>query len=119
MLNEVRSILALAEPDRRPPILLTEALHGEGVPELWDALAEHRAALASDGRLDERRRRNLSAEVFAVASSRAKAHIQEAVAGDPALQRLLAAVERRELDPLSAVRQILEEVFELDDSDDR
>jgi LAO/AO transport system kinase len=119
MLNEVRSILALAEPDRRPPILLTEALHGEGVPELWDALAEHRAALASDGGLDERRRRNLSAEVFAVASSRAKAHIQEAVAGDPALQRLLAAVERRELDPLSAVRQILEEVFELDDSDDR
>jgi LAO/AO transport system kinase len=119
MLNEVRSILALAEPDRRPPILLTEALHGEGVPELWDALAEHRAALASDGRLDERRRRNLSAEVFAVASSRAKAHIQAAVAGDPALQRLLAAVERRELDPLSAVRQILEEVFELDDSDDR
>lgn len=119
MLNEVRSILALAEPDRRPPILLTEALHGEGVPELWDALAEHRAALESDGRLDERRRRNLSAEVFAVASSRAKAHIQEAVAGDPALQRLLAAVERRELDPLSAVRQILEEVFELDDSDDR
>lgn len=119
MLNEVRSILALAEPDRRPPILLTEALHGEGVPELWDALAEHRAALESDGRLDERRRRNLSAEVFAVASSRAEAHIQAAVAGDPALQRLLAAVERRELDPLSAVRQILEEVFELDDSDDR
>lgn len=119
MLNEVRSIVALAEPERRPAMLLTEALRGDGVPELWDALREHRAVLEGDGRLEARRRRNLSAEVFALASSRAKAHLQAAVAGDPALRRVLAAVEERELDPLSAVRQILEEVFELDGSDDR
>src|SRR5918999_137800 len=31
MLNEVRSIVALSEPDRRPPILLTDALNGDGV----------------------------------------------------------------------------------------
>jgi LAO/AO transport system kinase len=39
MLQEVRSIVAL-DPvrERRPAILLTEALRGEGVPELWDAL---------------------------------------------------------------------------------
>ena len=119
MFNEVRSIVALAEPGRRPPILLTEALRGENVPELWDALAEHRAALESDGRLEERRRRNLADEVFAVASSRAKEHLQAAVAEDPALQRLLAAVADRRLDPLSAVQRIMEEVFELDGSDDR
>jgi hypothetical protein len=41
------------------------------------------------------------------------------VAGDPELQRVLARVEERELDPLSAVRQIMEEVFELDGADDR
>jgi LAO/AO transport system kinase len=119
MLNEVRSIVGLAEPDRRPPILLTEALRGENVPELWDALAAHRAALERDGRLEERRRRNLAAEVFAVASSRAKEHLQTAVAEDPALQRLLAAVAERRLDPLSAVQRIMEEVFELDGADDR
>ena len=113
MLNEVRSIVALAEPDRRPAILLTEALRGENVDRLWDALAAHRSALASDGRLEERRRRNLAAEVFAVASSRAKAYLQDAVAEDPGLQRVLAAVAARELDPLSAVQRIMEEVFEL------
>ena len=42
MLNEVRSIVGLAEPDRRPAILLTEAIRGENVPELWTALEEHR-----------------------------------------------------------------------------
>jgi LAO/AO transport system kinase len=119
MLNEVRSIVGLAEPERRPPIVLTEALRGDGVPELWDALAAHRDALAGDGRLEERRRRNLSAEVFAVASSRAKAHLEAAVAEDPALRRVLEAVEARELDPLSAVQRILEEVFGLDGTDDR
>jgi LAO/AO transport system kinase len=119
MLNEVRSIVALAEPAERPAILLTGALDGENVPALWDALEEHRAVLERDGRLEERRRKNLAAEVFAVASSRASAHLRAAVAGDPALQRVLARVEDRELDPLSAVRQIMEEVFELDGADDR
>jgi LAO/AO transport system kinase len=119
MLNEVRSIVALAEPERRPAILLTEALMGENVQELWAAIEAHRAALASDGRLDERRRKNLSSEVFAVASSRANAHLRAAVAEDPELQRVLSQVERRELDPLSAVREIMEEVFRIDGSRDR
>jgi LAO/AO transport system kinase len=119
MLNEVRSIVALAEPDRRPPILLTEALRGENIAELWAAIEDGRTALANDGRLEVRRRKNLAAEVFAVASSRANAHLRAAVAGDPGLQRVLAKVEERELDPLTAVREIMEEVFELDGPDDQ
>ena len=119
MLSEVRSIVGLAEPDRRPAIILTEALHGEHVPELWATLEEHRAGLERDGRLDVRRRTNLAAEVFAVASSRASAHLRAAVAEDPELRAVLARVEERELDPLSAVKEILEEVFELDGTDDR
>jgi LAO/AO transport system kinase len=119
MLNEVRSIVALAEPERRPAILLTEALTGENVPELLHAIEEHRAGLAAAGGLEERRRKNLAAEVFAVASSRANAHLRAAVAEDPELQRVLAQVESRELDPLSAVREIMEEVFRLDGGDDR
>jgi len=119
MLNEVRSIVALAEPEKRPRILLTGALTGENVPELWTALEEHRAALVSNGGLEERRRKNLAAEVFAVAASRANRHLRNAVAGDPQLRHVLTRVESRELDPLSAVREIMEEVFRLDGSDDR
>jgi len=118
MLNEVRSIVALAEPDRRPPIMLTEALHGENVAELWATLEEHRSALERDGRLDERRRKNLAAEVFAVASSRASRHLRAAVAEDAELRAVLSRVEERELDPLSAVKEILEEVFDVH-ADDR
>jgi LAO/AO transport system kinase len=118
MVNEVRQVLALT-PDRawRPPIVLTEALRGEGIDKLWDAIEEHRAFLADDGRLEERRRRNLAGEVFAVASARAKTHLERAVADDPELRRLLDEVQRRELDPLSAVREIMEKVFRVEDGD--
>ncbi len=116
MLSEVRSVIRLTGDEaRRPPILLTDALQGEGVPELWQTIEERRAALDQDGTLDERRRRNLAAEVFAVASSRARAHLVSTVAGDPELERVLEAVQKRELDPLSAVREILEQVFRLTD----
>ena len=116
MLNEVRSILALdRERDWRPPIVLTEALRGENVPELWTKIEEHRAHLEAEGLLEERRRKNLAGEVFAAASSRAKAHLQDEVADRPELRRLLDRVQARELDPLSAVREILETVYGIED----
>jgi LAO/AO transport system kinase len=118
MLNEVRSILALDRSrDWNPPIVLTEAVRGEHVPELWEKVEEHRAFLELSGQLEERRRANLAREVFAVAASRASRHLQQAVADDDELRRLLAEVQARELDPLTAVREILEKVFRIHDGD--
>ena len=68
-----------------------------------------------DGLLEERRRKNLAGEVFAVASARAKAHLEQAVADDPELRRLLDEVQSRKLDPLTAVREIMEKVFKVGD----
>jgi LAO/AO transport system kinase len=118
MLNEVRSILTLdKERAWKPPIVLTEAITDEGVSDLWAKVEEHRAHLDEEGLRDERRRQNLAGEVFAVASARAKAHLERAVEGDPELRRLLEEVQRRELDPLTAVREIMEKVFKLGDGD--
>jgi GTPase len=117
MLNEVRSILSLdTERAWKPPLVLTEAVTGEGVPELWEKIEEHRRHLDEGGLLAERRRKNLAGEVFAVASARAKTHLEQKVAADPELQRLLDEVQRRELDPLSAVREIMEKVFHVPSS---
>jgi LAO/AO transport system kinase len=118
MVADVRSILAL-DPDRawKAPIVLTEALREEGIESLWAELEAHRAYLEADGVLDERRREHLAAEVFAVSSARAKAHLERAVRDDPELARVLESVQRRELDPLSAVSEILEKVFRIDATD--
>ena len=116
MLNEVRSVLSLdKERAWRPPIVLTEAVRGEHVPELWEQVEAHRAFLESDGLLEEQRRKNLAGEVFAVAYARAKAHLERAVADDPELRRLLDQVEGRSLDPLTAVQEIMEKVFKVGD----
>jgi LAO/AO transport system kinase len=116
MLIEVRSILALdRDRDWRPPIVLTEATRAENLPELWEKLEEHRAYLEDSGQLEARRAKNLAGEVFSVASARAKLHLEHAVRDDPELRRLLDEVQRRQLDPLSAVREIMEKVFHIGD----
>jgi len=118
MLNEVRSVLSLdKERPWKPPIILTEAMRGENVDTLWEQVEAHRAFLESEGLLEQRRRENLAGEVFAVASARAKAHLERAVADDEALRRLLDEVQSRKLDPLTAVREIMREVFKLEDED--
>ncbi len=112
MVNEVRSVLALdTVRDWQPPILLTEAVRGEGVIELWDAIRAHGDHLGEAGRLERRRAANLTAEVLAVSTGRARARLADAVETDSELAELLERVQRRELDPLAAVRAIMERVF--------
>jgi len=118
MLNEVRQVLSLGPDDGwRPPIVLTEAMRGEGVDTLWEKIEEHHAWLEEQGELEERRRRNLATEVFQVASARARRHLEEEVQEDPELRRLLEDVQARRLDPLTAVREILDKVFRIDPGD--
>jgi LAO/AO transport system kinase len=111
MLQEVRSIVALdPERDRRPPILLTEALRGEGVPELWEALERRRGELAERGELARRRERNLTEEVEALAVARLRERVRRLIAEDAELAALVEGVRRREVDPLTAVGGVVEAV---------
>ena len=113
MLNDIRGVISL-DPDveRRPPIVLTEALRGEGVDELWSALVERRDALAAAGRArrapaPEPRGRGRRGRD----GPRASAGIEAAIAADPALAELVASVQRREVDPLTAVDRIVAAVL--------
>ena len=104
MLNDIRTVIAL-DPDaeRQPAIVLTEAVRGEGIDALWRRARRAARRARRGGELEERRRRNLAGEVVAAATARARTRIEEAIAADPALAELVAAVQRREVDPLTAV----------------
>ena len=110
--NDIRGVIAL-DPNAawRPPIVLTEAVRGEGVDALWGAISERRDALEADGRLEQRRRDNLAGEVVAAATARARSEIERAIADDAALAGLVAAVQRREIDPLTAADRIASSVL--------
>jgi LAO/AO transport system kinase len=108
MMNDIRTVIALnPEPERRPTIVLTEAVREEGIEGLWSAIVERRDRLAAAGEIEERRRRNLEGEVVSAATARVRTRIEAAIVEDPALAELVASVQRREVDPLTAVDQIV------------
>lgn len=110
--QQVRSILTLTKREWVPPIVETQAHTGDGAERLWEQILEHRSWMQEDGRLEERRRRNLEAEVFSLASVRATARLEQRVAADPRLRELLDAMHRRELDPMTCMLRLFEEVFQ-------
>ncbi len=111
--SELKQVLTMADKDQRPPVIETRATDGYGVPELWRRVLAHQEQLAESGALEERRRANLKREVFALASARAARHLQHQVEQRDELRRLLDDVGERRVDPLTAVTQILERVYEL------
>lgn len=114
MVREVRGVLALGPQDGwRPPVLKTEAVRGEGVPELVDALDSHREWLEAEGTLAQRRRRNLMNEVLAIATSRLRRGLRASVAGDAGVAALLDDVVARRIDPATAAARVLEREAEL------
>jgi LAO/AO transport system kinase len=106
--REIRAVLALGPSDGwQVPVLRTEARRGEGVDELLQTLAEHRAFIETEGTLAERRRRHLRGEVLAIATTRLRRELAAQLADDPLFGELLDRVVARELDPASAAAEIL------------
>ena len=109
MIREIRGVLSLGPSTSwRVPIVKTEAAKGEGVAELAMKISEHREHIEAEGTLDERRARNLRNEVLELAASRMRRRLEAAVADDTSIRELLDRVVKRDLDPASAAKELLE-----------
>jgi LAO/AO transport system kinase len=109
MVREIRGVLSLGpKTSWRVPIVQTEAVRGEGVQELVDKIAEHRAHIEAEGTLEERRRRNLMNEVMELAAVRLRRKLEESIREDDSVRELLDRVVKRELDPASAATKLLD-----------
>jgi LAO/AO transport system kinase len=109
MVREIRGVLSLGDQHGwRVPIVKTEASRGEGVEELVEKIAEHRAYIEEEGTLAERRRRNLRNEVIALATARMRRKIEAHADEDESVQELFDEVVARRLDPASAASKLLE-----------
>jgi LAO/AO transport system kinase len=109
MVREVKAVLSLG-PDRswNVPVVRTEATKGEGIEQLVERIDAHRAHIEAEGTLGERRARNLRAEVLGIAASRLRRELEQRAARDPEWAGLLERVTRREIDPATAARELLE-----------
>ncbi|MDX6636742.1 MAG: GTPase [Solirubrobacterales bacterium] len=109
MVREIRSVLAIGpKTSWRVPIVRTEAAKGIGIDELTEAVDAHREHIEAEGTLAERRARNLRAEVLGIAVYRLRRELTERAENDPEWAGLLDRVVRREIDPATAARELLE-----------
>lgn len=90
-LQESVSLSARRNGGWEPPILLTVAPDGKGVPELADALGRRIAWLQEGGRLDEKRREQSRHRIRELVRARLEEHLWE----DPVIRGELDAAARR------------------------
>ena len=86
----------------------TEAAKAEGIAELLEQIDAHRRHIEDTGSLAERRARNLRAEVLGIAAARLRRRLEERAGSDPEWAGLLDSVVRRQTDPATAARKLLE-----------
>jgi LAO/AO transport system kinase len=90
------------------PVLLTQAHKNVGISELYDAITTHRHTLERTGNLTARRRDNRRKEVLELLQQRLLAQLQARMEREDELQRLVTRVQDTEIDPYTAVQQILD-----------
>jgi LAO/AO transport system kinase len=109
MVREVRTALSLGpQGSWKVPIVKTEAARGEGIDDLLDRLDEHRAHIEDQGALEQRRARNLRNEVIGLAAARLRRELEQRAEDDEEVAEMLERVVRRQLDPATAARRLLE-----------
>ncbi|MDR5696940.1 MAG: methylmalonyl Co-A mutase-associated GTPase MeaB, partial [Armatimonadota bacterium] len=104
--TEIRSMVRLL-PSRgwEPPVVKTVATAGEGISDLAQALARHRAHLEAEGGLRQRRLRRGRAEVLRLLEARLREEVLARLAGR--LDELAGRVAAGEMSPDEAVDEIL------------
>jgi len=88
-----------------PPVVMTSAVEGEGISELWEAVDAHRQHLEETGALERGRRARLLREVESLTAERLRGAIRELLDADVSLVDDLA--ERR-IDPYRAAAILME-----------
>jgi LAO/AO transport system kinase len=104
-IESVLSLQSFGPGEWRPPILKTEATTGKGVPELVEAIERFRAHTAAvQGR---RRRARAEWRLRELIGQRFLQHVEQRVLQEGEFERLLDRIAARELDPYTAVDDIV------------
>jgi LAO/AO transport system kinase len=96
-----------ASPGWEIPVLTTDALSGEGLPELGQALERHRAWLESSGDLARRRRERARGRVMEVVERELRRVAWSSPAASATLEQGVARIEAGEATPYSVAGEIL------------
>lgn len=100
--------MAGTNPAWPPPVILTTAVSGEGIGELWSKIQEHREFLTATSELKRRREGRRRMEFLEAVEEGLRRRFKELVKNDPESTAILEAVVCKETDPYSAAMELLE-----------
>lgn len=105
--RDLEQMLELSQPSEwRPPVVATVATDGEGVDDLWQAVAQHRAHLETTGLLGRRRASRLAQELRRVLTARVLEEVRGVTAATT-FDEAVAAIADGSLDPYRAADELL------------
>lgn len=104
--RDLESALASLPREQRPQVLETVATEGKGAAALWQAIKDHRTAIADSGELERRRLAQVRSELKGMVEALLADQVQRLFAGQEAQTRILA-VSEGSLDVAAAGDQLL------------
>lgn len=97
------------ETGYRPPIIMSSAIDGTGVDEVWAATQNHLTMLRDNGRLDARRQHRVQTEIEALIDRSFGERLSEAISSGSG-REVVAAAQRGELSPTAASAKLLDSI---------
>ena len=105
-LEQMLELSDLGHDDWRPPILASVGTTGQGIPELWQTVLEHREFITEHGVLTKRRELRLREELRDIVARRLQQRARELCGGER-WEALQEDVLHRQLDPWGAADEML------------
>ena len=100
--------LAGSQPAWEPPVMLTQATSGAGIPELWDKVQEHHRHMTTTSELERRRAARREQEFLETVMEQMERRLRKLVVEDPVLVATLKKVGLKEAEPYSSAMDFLD-----------
>ena len=112
--KKVREINAMLDIDPRerawrPPVLLTNARKGEGIPELADAILEHRKYLEESGELQKKGLQRSRDELHELMRYKLTQELSLKLQGKPEYEKAIEQIAKRKKDPYTVAEKLIAE----------
>jgi LAO/AO transport system kinase len=103
--RELKQMLDMSDAEWQPEIVETIATKGEGIDDLWSAIARHREFQEGRGLLESRRRRRTEREIREIVAERYRQRVDDECKS--LLSDLTDKVVAREIDPYAAADELI------------
>lgn len=93
------------------PVDLTNAEVNEGIEKVWESVKRHREFLEKTGKLKDRRKAKLEAELAELVASIARSNLQSSLEHSGHVRDLVSQLVDHKVDPHSAAEDVIQTIF--------